>query len=364
MTGWLEKLQIAWQEFWFAKLHPLGVSVMRWPMVGMILYTHIIWSFDLEAFFADQASWQSRAFVSEYQSQQYAYSFWWLIPTDWMLPTHFLALFIITLFWIGLATPVTGWLCFIVVVSYANRVPLAMYGLDQVNGIAALYLAIAPCGSRLSVDAWIRRKLQEKRDNASISGRLAQWARRVPFWGIEQHCYCQPSLSARLATRLFQVHLCFIYLWGGLGKLQGETWWNGEAVWLAAASLDYQSNDLTWMIHFPWLYQALSVATWVWEISFAILVWQTALRPWVLLVGVSMHLGIGMFLGMWTFGLAMIFIYLAFFPAETYRRLFVTLKEFVKAVFLDEESRNSDIKTSLINGGAERGAFIVDGGDR
>lgn len=76
-----------------------------------------------------------------------------------MWATHLLSLFLIALFWIGLATPVTGWLCFLIVVSYANRVPLAMYGLDQVNGIAALYLAIAPCGARLSADAWIRCRL-------------------------------------------------------------------------------------------------------------------------------------------------------------------------------------------------------------
>ncbi len=206
-----------------------------------------------------------------------------------------------------------------------------MYGLDQVNGIAALYLAIAPCGARLSADAWIRCRLSKAGDSLSLARRIV---RRVPFWGAGQPFFAQPAASACLATRLFQVHLCFIYLWGGLGKLEGETWWNGEAIWLTAASLDYQSNDLTWMIHFPWLYQSLSVATWAWEISFPILVWQSRFRPWVLLVGVSMHLGIGMFLGMWTFGLAMIFIYLAFVPAETYERWLIKIGEPLKQFLL------------------------------
>jgi hypothetical protein len=323
MIDSIAKAWDSWQRFWFAKEDLLAVSVMRWPMVGMILYTHLIWTFDFEAFFADQASWQSREFVQEYQSEQFAYSFWWYIPSQWMWTAHFVSLMILSLFWIGFATPITGWFCFMIVVSYANRVPLAMYGLDQVNGIAALYLAIAPCGGRLSVDAWIRRRLQNISEASRVTGRMMNWVAKVPFWGVSQQVYAQPTSSARLSLRLFQVHLCFIYLWGGLGKLQGETWWNGEAVWLTAASLDYQSNDLTWLAHFPWLYQSLSVATWVWEISFPILVWQPYLRPWVLMVGVMMHLGIGMFLGMWTFGLAMIFMYLAFIPAETYTALWL-----------------------------------------
>jgi len=351
MTGFIAKSLFAWHQFWFAKVNPLGVSVMRWPMVGMILYTHFIWSFDFDAFFASEASWQSREFVREYQVEQFAYSFWWYIPADWMWTTHLLSLFLIALFWIGLATPITGWLCFIIVVSYANRVPLAMYGLDQVNGIAALYLAIAPSGARLSADAWIRTRLQRTRDSSSLARPIARWVRRVPFWGTGQPLFCQPSSSACLATRLFQVHLCFIYLWGGLGKLQGETWWNGEAIWLTAASLDYQSNDLTWMIHFPWLYQSLSIATWVWEISFSILVWQSRFRPWVLLVGVSMHLGIGMFMGMWTFGLAMIFMYLAFVPAETYERLVKNIGELTKQYLFDETSSGFEIEGEIEAGG-------------
>lgn len=295
MSSVARRLWDSWQQFWFAKESPLVVSIMRWPLVGMIFYTHLIWTFDLEAFFADEGSWQSRELVQRFQAEQFAYSFWWYIPQAWMWATHFLSLSIIFLFWIGLATPITGWLTFIIVVSYANRIPLAMYGLDQVNGIAALYLAISPCGDLFSADAWIRNRRQVQ-----------------PV---------EPKSSARLAIRLFQVHLCLIYLWGGLGKLQGETWWSGEAIWLTAANLDYQSNDLTWIVHFPWLYQSLSVATWVWEISFPILVWHPGLRPLVLLVGVGMHLGIGMFMGMWTFGLAMLFLYLAFIPAETFRYL-------------------------------------------
>lgn len=293
LNGWAHGVWEGWRRFWFTPQDPLVVSLMRWPLVGMILYTHLIWTLDFDAFFAATDSWQSRDLVERLQADQFAYSFWWSIPAGWMFATHSVCLVILAMYWVGLATPVCRWLTLLIVISYAHRAPLAMYGLDQVNGIAAFYLALSPCGARLSVDAYLRRKFSRAEPTESV--------------------------AARIATRLIQVQLAYIYLWGGLGKLQGETWWNGEAVWLTAANLDYQSNSLTWLIHVPWLYQALTIATWVWEISFVVLVWLPRLRPWVLAVGVSMHLGIGMFLGMWTFGLAMIFLYLSFLTPETAR---------------------------------------------
>lgn len=311
VTGMLDDGWQAWKRFWFTPRDPVVVSLMRWPLAGMILYTHLIWSLDFQAFFASTGSWQSRELVQRFQENQFAYSFWWYVPEAWLWPVHLLCLAVLTMFWVGLATPVTAWLAFVIVVSYANRVPLAMYGLDQINCLSALYLAIAPSGARYSVDAWLRHRWRRRRQSGASECQTCRSAAALPG----------PTVSAQLATRLFQVHLCYIYLWGGLGKLQGETWWSGEALWLAAASLDYQSNDLTWLIHFPWLYQLMTVGTWAWEITFPILVWMPRLRPWMLLVGASMHLGIGMFMGMWTFGLVMIFTYLAFLTPQQWTAL-------------------------------------------
>lgn len=287
----IKRVAAAWQSFWFTPQSSLPLCLLRWFAGGMILYTHLIWSWDLNVFFGDQDSWQPRSLVDGLQSDQSALSFWWYVPPQLTAVVHVLALVILALFWIGWATPVTSWLTFLIVISYANRAPLAMYGLDQINTIAALYLAIGHSGAQLSLDAW-RRKRQGFPPAADLL-----------------------SVRSGVALRLIQVHLCFIYLWSGLGKLQGESWWSGEAVWLVAASLDYQSNDLTWIASLPWLYQILSVGTWVWEVFFAVLIWRPGLRLVMLAGGVLMHLGIGMFMGMWTFGLAMIFLYAAFLPA-------------------------------------------------
>jgi membrane protein implicated in regulation of membrane protease activity len=51
-------------------------------------------------------------------------------------------------------------------------------------------------------------------------------------------------------------------------------------------------------------------------------VWPRLIRPIVIAIGIGMHLGIGIFLGMWTFGLSMIIANIAFVSPWVVRRLF------------------------------------------
>ena len=168
------------------------------------------------------------------------------------------------------------------------------FGLDQLCAFLALYLAVSPCGAVLSAD------------RAIAVWRATRAGRPVPA--------VRPSSWATLGTRLIQLHLCVVYTAAGLAKLKGVGWWDGTAVWGAAANLEYQSGSLLWLADFPALTALFTHATVVWELTFWALVWRPRLRPYVLLVGAGMHVGIGLFLGMWTFGLVMCFAYVAFVP--------------------------------------------------
>ena len=129
-----------------------------------------------------------------------------------------------------------------------------------------------------------------------------------------------PSISANIAIRLIQLHMCIIYLFSGLGKLQGESWWNGQAVWYSSANLEYQYLiDMTWLANWPMLVAFLTHATVYWELSYSALVWPRITRPWVLLMAVLVHGGIAVAYGMPTFGLVMLIGNLAFISPETVR---------------------------------------------
>ena len=264
----------------------------------MLLYTHLVWTAELPAFFSSDGVF-SDAYRSDFTGgSPWSWShFGWFDSPVWLWGTHIVSLLILMAFAVGLWTRFTGVMAFLIVVSYANRAGGALFGLDQINGFLALYLAIAPCGAMYSVDAWLKRRPRTRKNElADTPGAIS----------------ASPSTMATLSTRLIQIHLCVVYLFAGLGKLQGISWWEGTALWGAFASYEYQTVDMTWLVHMPWLVNILTLVSVFWEFSYPFLIWPKLTRPVYLLMAVLIHLGIGMCMGMITFGLIMIFANMSF----------------------------------------------------
>jgi hypothetical protein len=286
----------SWDAFWFTPADPTLLGVLRVLTGLMLLYTHAVWGLALGDFFGP-GGWLSERLVRALQDGSYTYSFWWLVPGRWIWLAYGLSLAVLAMFTIGLWTRLTSVLALVVTISFVHRVPAATFGLDQINAMLLLYLTIGPSGQALSADRWLALR------------RRGEAATRP-----------SPSAGANLAQRLIQVHMCVIYFFAGASKLQGEAWWNGEAIWLSFANLEYQSIDMTWLAWHPWVSDLLTHVSVLWEISFCMLIWQPRLRPLVLAGAVAVHLGIGACLGMWTFGLIMLVGCASFLPNEAVRR--------------------------------------------
>lgn len=288
-----------WNRFWFTPADCATLSMIRILGGLMLLYTHAVWTLDLEAFFG-RHSWVTREAAELAGGPgSYAWSYFWLIDSPGLLWTvHVAGLVIIAMLVVGLFTRVTSVLSFLVVVAYAHRTPGALFGLDQINAMLAMYLMIGSSGACYSLDRLI----------AMCRGRQS---------------YATParSVSTNVAIRLIQLHMCVIYLAAGLSKLQGPAWWNGTALWGAFANLEYQSLDMTWLAHHPILVNLMSHATLFWEISFIALVWPRLTRPLVIAVAVPLHMGIAFSMGMITFGLVMLVGCLAFVSPALVRGL-------------------------------------------
>ena len=90
---------------------------------------------------------------------------------------------------------------------------------------------------------------------------------------------------------------------------------------MAVGNLEYQSLSATWLIRFRYLAALLAHVTVFWETFYCVLVWPRLTRPIVLAIAAGVHLGIGLFLGMWTFGLAMLIANTAFVSPWVVRRI-------------------------------------------
>ncbi len=287
-----------WNSFWFSPSDPATLGLIRILAGLMLLYTHLVWTLDLPGFFGPHG-WltpETIGSLPEHSPFQWSY-FYWIHSTGLLWIAHAAALIIFTLFTVGLWTRTMSVLAFFATVSYINRASFAQFGLDDTNAMLALYLMIGPSGAAYSLDRWLKRR--------SIG-------RNLPI---------EESVGANIAIRLLQVHMCVIYLFSGIGKIQGEMWWNGDAVLMAVANLEYQSLSATWLVRYPILVYALTHITVFWEASYCVLVWPRLTRPIVLAIAAGVHLGIGMFLGMWTFGLAMLIGNMAFVSPWVVRRL-------------------------------------------
>lgn len=296
----------AWNRFWFRPADPTLLGLIRLCTGLMLVYTHAVWGLELEAFFGPN-SWLSPEAAAVIQQGQAAFSFWWYVPAELLWPVHYACLTVFALFTLGVLTRVTSLLSLVIAVSYAYRTPSALFGLDQINVMLTLYCCVGPAGAALSVDQLVRR-FRSARQQVAAGIRFPQL---TPA----------PSSSARVSLRLIQLHMCLIYFFAGVSKLQGPAWWSGEAMWLAFANLEYQSMDMTWLARWPLLINVATHTTIIWEISFPALIWSRRWRPLVLFFGTLMHLGIGACLGMWTFGLIMLVGCGSFLPPASIRRM-------------------------------------------
>lgn len=355
----------AWNCFWFDPADPTTLGLVRLCCGLVVFYVHLAYSYDLYTLFGERAwldlptintfrseapvlgpplSWdglaaprppqteEERQYLEEYAARWYAdpravqgkgrylWSVWFHVtdPTA-MAVVHGGILAVMLAFAVGFCTRVTAVLTWLGMLSYIQRSPVSLFGMDTIMTVVVLYLMISPCGAALSVDRLIARYWATRRALA-----LGQPA---PTFGPPE-----PAVSANLALRLMQVHVCVIYFVAGVSKLQGTTWWSGTAAWATMANAEFSplynplyAQFISWLPTHRWLWELTMSAsvlfTLAFELCFAFLVWQRNWRWTMVTAAVLMHTGIALFMGLVTFSLMMLALVLCFVPAGTVHRL-------------------------------------------
>lgn len=302
-SSWLN----AWDRFWFTPRAPETLALIRICCGAMMTYIHCIWLSQLPNFMGSQA-WIDGATIRELHRQDWAWS--WLFYVEnpvWLYAHQVFAIAFSLCMTLGLftrlAVPLTWWMTLMV----CHRMTGALFGLDQVVMMLSMYLIWSRCGSLWSIDALMAKRRQSDNSGRQLNG----W-----FWPTSDAC-----IANNIATRLIQLHLCIIYLFGGLSKMRGEMWWDGSAMWFSIVNYEYQSLNLTWLGHFPIVIGLMTAGTIFWETYYCALVWPKLTRPIALGIALLVHGGICVALGMWTFGTMMIVANMAFVSPDRVRQL-------------------------------------------
>ncbi|MFL6206930.1 MAG: HTTM domain-containing protein [Acidimicrobiales bacterium] len=179
-------------------------------------------------------------------------------------------------------------------------------------------VALAPCGLLWSLDARRDRRKGRRRE----------------------------VLRAPYGMRFLQLSLALGYFLSAWSKSRGNTWQNGTAI-----GLSLRIEDLQRFVAPEWLFDQrvlLNLFTWAtlaFELTFFALVWNRRLRPWVLGLGVALHLGIDVFLDIGFFSVAIFTAYLAFLPDDVAGRIVGRFDERALEVPPDDEVDEADAVT-------------------
>ncbi len=188
----------AWDRFFFTPADPRPLALIR-IATGLLLLWSLGWlGADLHAYLGSDG-WADPDAVrfharSPQNPEPWIWSIWSAVPDGGLRAAWVAAMAIVVLMTLGLFSPVTMPLAWMIAVSTVRRAPMMVFGFDGMVATWAFCLAVTGAGGRAF----------------SLDRRLFGRGRPV-----------EPTVSANLGLRLIQLHLCLIYAFAGLAKLRG-----------------------------------------------------------------------------------------------------------------------------------------------
>ena len=155
-----------------------------------------------------------------------------------------------------------------------------IYGIDGFVVTSLFYLVIFPSGYFHSIDNLIFKK--RSRNNLNVT----------------------------LFKRLLQINVCLVYLFSGISKITGITWWNGEAIWKSIhlwSANNIFNIDYTFLAEKSYILVVMGWGVLALETLFIIFIWIPKTRKIWLYSILAMHVGIGIFLDLYFFASFMMF---------------------------------------------------------
>ena len=272
----------AWERFWFAPTPTSTLALFR-IAIGVISFA---WALslipDLHAFFSSDG-------IEPIAPTHPALGAWGVLNAfpSYTAAVALLAALLIAscCLTIGYRTRLSNVVVFVGILSFEHRAPSIWNSGDGLLRILCFFLMLAPAGASLSVDRW-----RTARD------RFWEFPTRAPW-----------------ALRLVQIQVSVVYLSTVWFKLHGHDWLHGTAVSFAVRMEDLQRFPFPGGLGRSLLFSSvMSYWTIAIELMLGILVWNRAVRPYVLALGAGLHLLVGFNLRLGFFTETMLAAYVAF----------------------------------------------------
>ena len=300
MTRPWTQLRDGWQRFWFAPQSTAPVEVLR------IAFGLVATGLDALARPRPRSVLRPRAQPCRCASCRSAAGRCFTLvqgsPLIWVLwSAGVLGAVALT---VGFRTRVAALVVFVVIMSVSRSAPLAFNAGDGLLRVVAFYLLLMPAGSAVSVDRW-----------RADPGRLWTFPRRAPW-----------------ALRLARIQLSVIYISTVWEKAAGGGWRDGTAVSYAVRIGEVGRLPVpSFITNSPLLTELATYGTVAAELAIGVLVWNRAARPWVLTLGVLLHLSIELTLAVGFFSVTIVTLSVAFLPPERAEQILCWVRDRLRA---------------------------------
>lgn len=286
-------VQDAWLRFWFRPVPTSTLAVVRVGFGAVTFAWALSLAPDLMTFFSPAGALPAQPSPPPSFFPGSPGLLGVLEGEGWVVALYALLLVASACLLVGFHTRPAAVIVFVAILSFFRRNPFLFNSGDVLLVNLAFYLMFAPAGASLSADRWRRFK-----------GRFWEFPSRAPW-----------------ALRLIQLQLGVMYFTTVWAKMRGTTWNDGTAV-----SYALRREDLS-LLRVPsgieeslFASNLLTFGTLGTELALAILVWNRRARPWVVGLGILMHVAIALTIMIGFFTLVVLAAYLAFIPPETATR--------------------------------------------
>lgn len=291
----MNKIIQSWNAFWFDPLSEINLSVMRW-MLGITMFLmYIPRQFSAAAFFGPNsviAESQALEIVPQFMRPPFL-----LMSglSEYAATLHIVFLLLLALFTLGMFSGNLGrvfsMILWLLHIGFVQRNYAVVFGADLIGGIFLLYVGLSQKAVGLKITDLFKKGIKQT-------------------WLDDQNL--KTDMLGSVFYRMTQVQLCVIYAYTGFEKLKGASWWDGTALWTVLANPQMTTVSMSWVRHFPLVIVAFTFMTVLFEIYFPLLVWSEKWKKYVLSAGVLLHIGIALFLGLFSFATIMLSTYVLF----------------------------------------------------
>lgn len=301
----------AWSRFWFQTSPTSPLEVTRIGIGAALLINYGAASSYLFDFWGEDG-FVPRELVLADRTDEWVQSvfFYFSAPWQW-IAFHALFLLCCAAFMLGWRTSWVKWIVLVGHVSYAYRAPAIAYGVDKILACLLLILCVGPSGRAMSLD----------RVRAVRAAKLKDLQAALPPYA---------GAWANACIRLMQIQMAVLFFYSGIGKLRGDDWWNGDAIWVVFTTGDhYNPHVLDLLASHYWLVNVGTYGTILIEIAFPFLIWQRRTRPYLLAAAIALHLQFAVLMGLFYFSFVMVMGHMSFLRPEWLARLGAAWKRWI-----------------------------------